>query len=56
MVYKALGNYVFDFLLALLETDANLGGKHFGGLEAVRTILEFRRLIYRDLINNPYLR
>ena len=34
---------------------ANLGGHKFGGVEAVRPILESSRLIYRDLINNPYL-
>ena len=32
-----------------------MGELHFGGVEAVRPIMEFRRLLSRDLINNPYL-
>ena len=31
-------------------------GAPFFGVEAVRTMLEFRRLISRYLVNNPYLR
>ena len=55
MVYKALGNHVFVFLLYLLEANANLGEHHFGRVESVRPILEFSRLLSRDLLNNPYL-
>ena len=46
---------VFDFLLDLSEVNDNLGENHFGDVEAVRPMLEFRRLLSRDLINKPYL-
>ena len=45
---------MFTFLLALLEVNYNLGEYNFRVVEAVRPILEFRRLLYRDLTNNPY--
>ena len=51
-----LENHVFAFLLALSEINNNLGEHHFGDVEAIRPMLEFRRLISRYLINNPYLR
>ena len=50
------GNHVFPFLLDLSEVNANLGEHHFCGMEDVRPILEFSRLLYRELIKNPYLR
>ena len=40
MVYKALGNCVFEFLLALSKVNANFGGHHFGVMETVRNILD----------------
>ena len=49
-------NHAFAVLLALLEVDANLGEHNFGGVEAVRKILEFRTLFSRDVYNNPHLR
>ena len=55
MVYKARGNSVFVFLLDLSELNDNLG-YHFGGMEDVSPILDFRRLLSRDIINSPYLR
>ena len=33
-----------------------MGRGNFYGMDAVRPMLEFRRLIFRYLINNPYLR
>ena len=56
MVYKELGKSFFPFLLVLSEVNDNLGEHHFGGMKTVRPILECRRLLYRDLINNPYLK
>ena len=53
---KRWGGCFFAFLLALLEVNANLGGHLSGGMKAVRPILEFRRLISRKMIDNPYLR
>ena len=38
-------NRSFAFLLALSEVNANLWGHYFGGVEAVRPMLEFNRLI-----------
>ena len=32
------------------------GGHHFCGMEADRPMLDFRIPIFRDLINNPYIR
>ena len=55
MVHKALSNHVFDFLLDISEVNDNLRGDNFDSLGAVRTMLEFRRKLYRDFINNPYL-
>ena len=55
MVYKALGNRVFAFLLDLSELNDNLGEHTFGDTEFIRPILEFSRLIYRDILNRPYL-
>ena len=52
---KIWGNHVFDFMLALSEVNANLWGKHFGGVEAVSTIVLFGRILYRGLINNLFL-
>ena len=49
-------NRVLDILLALSEVNNNLGECHFGGVEAVRSMLDFRGIIYMDLIKNPYLR
>ena len=34
----------------------NLGEHHYGGMEDVRQMLEFRGIISRDLVNNPYIR
>ena len=34
--------------------NAKLGGGNFGGVDNVRPILEFRRLLSRVIINNPY--
>ena len=36
--------------------NSNLRGHHFGGVEGVRPMLDFRRILSRDLIDNPYLR
>ena len=36
--------------------NANLGEYNFGGVEAISPMLEFRRIIYRDLNYNPYPR
>ena len=56
MVHKALGNRVFAFLLSLSEVNDNMREKHFSFIESIVPMLDFRRLIYRDLINNPYPR
>lgn len=47
-------NRVFAFLLAISEVNANLGESYFGTRETTRPQLEFRRLLARDLIENPY--
>ena len=49
------GNHIFPVLLSLLEVNNNLGEKHFGVVETVRQMLEFRILPNRDLIYKPYL-
>ena len=56
MVYKVLVNHVFAFLLDLPEVNAKFGGCQFGGMKSVSTIIELRGIIYKDLINNPYLK
>ena len=48
-------NHAFTVVLDLSEVNANLGGHHFGGVEDVRPILEFSRIVSTNLINNPYL-
>ena len=55
MVYKALGNRVFAFLLDLSELNDNLGEHTFGDTEFIRPILEFSRLLFRYLLTKPYL-
>ena len=49
------GTLRFLLLLSLLRVNANLGEHNFVCVEAVGPILKFRRLISRELINNPYL-
>ena len=46
----------FSFLLGVSKVNDNWGGRHFGGVEDVRIMLEFRIIISRDPINNPHLR
>ena len=55
MVYKALVNYAFAFLLTMSKVNKNLGGVHFGVMESVRNKIDFRGLISSGLINNPYI-
>ena len=57
MVHKALGKLCFAFLLYLLEFNSNWGGEGGGfvGLDDVRPMLEFTRLLTRSLINNSYI-
>ena len=43
-------------MLDLSEANVNLGEHQFSGMEAIRPILDFRRLIHRDTINYPHLR
>ena len=50
------GDSVFSFLLDMSEMNANLGERHFVGVEAGRPMLEFSIIISRGLINNSYLR
>ena len=47
--------YNFVCLLAISGVNANLGEHYVGGVEAGRPMLEFRRLLFRDLLNNPSL-
>ena len=56
MFYKVMGEICFAFLLDISEVNYNFGGHYFGDLEVVGAMLYFRIIIYRDLINNPYLR
>ena len=35
---------------------ANLGGRHFGGVEGVRPMFDFGIILSMDLIDNPYPR
>ena len=56
MVNKALENHSFAFLLNLSEMNDNLGGRHFGDVEAISPIWEFMKLLSRGLINNSYLK
>ena len=49
-------NRAFAIMFDLLEVIAKLGENYLGGLYSIRPMLEFRRLISRDLINNLYLR
>ena len=49
-------NCVLWLFLDLLEVNNNLGENQFGAMEAVRPVLDFRKQIYRNLVNNPYLR
>ena len=53
---RLLENRIFEFLLDLLEVKYNLGENHFSGLDYIRTMMEFRRIISRYIRNNPYLR
>ena len=46
-------NHAFTVVLDLSEVNANLGEHHFGGVEAVRPILESSRLLSGELINDP---
>ena len=55
MVYKVLVNHVFAFLLNLPEVNDKFGGCQLGGVESVSTIMELRGIIFKDLVNNPYL-
>ena len=56
MVHKVLGEISFAFFLALSEVNATLGEHQFGGVEDIRSMLEFRILPSRNRIDNPYLR
>ena len=56
MVHKALDKLCFAFFLALSEVNATLVEHQFGGVEDVRSMLDFSILTYRNLIDNPYLR
>ena len=53
MVNKALEKSFF-FLFNLLEVNDNLGECHFGCVEVARPMLEFKRLLSRGIVNNPY--
>lgn len=48
-------NRVFAYLLATSEVNATLGEAEFGDAQHVRPQLDFRRLLAKDLIYNPYL-
>ena len=43
-------------MFALSEVNYNLREHQFCGMEAVRKIMDIRKLIFRYLINNPYPR
>ena len=45
-------NCVLDFLVDVLEVNANLGEHYFGGVESVRPIMEFRGILLRHLFKN----
>jgi hypothetical protein len=46
---------IFTYLLATTEVNCNLGESAFGEAQETRPQLEFRRLLAKDLIYNPYL-
>ena len=52
MRHKAPGKLCFKFLLALSEVNYNFGRHHFGGMEAVREILDHSKPVYRNPIKN----
>ena len=52
---KRWPNRIFTYLLATTEVSCNLGESSFGEVPEPRPQLEFRRLLAKDLINNPYL-
>ena len=39
----------------MLEVNNNVGEKNYGGVEAIRLMLEFGRPLSGNIIKNPYL-
>ena len=49
-------NRIFAYLLATSEVNANLGEVKFGDKREPMPILEFRRLLAKDLMSNPWIK
>ena len=53
---ERLGKSCFSLYVGYIGGECYLGEHHFGGVKSIMPILEFGRLLSRDLIKNPYHR